>query len=227
MSPAAISFDPVRWFLLCRIFGANKKLKQEYARVQSDAQDCLINGLSPEPGTSNFTHQSINAIEKLMPDLISFSESLVDQSRWERMANTVLDSDAQSVEVDLLALIRNFAGQVILPPLLGTEFLDAYPAALDDLWDLDSGWKLLLMGLPRFLPIPSLAATHIARKNLLQGLGSYHEALDKVAAGEEPSQPWIELSDVGQMMRNRSANWRAHGSPPGVGGPADLGFLWA
>ena len=226
-SDGAVDFVAIRWYLLTNVFGANKKDKQAHARVQSDAHDCLTNGLLDASGASELTERSIKAIEKLIPDLISFSESLVDQSRWERMANTSLYPDSPSVEVNFFTLIRNFIGQVLVPPVFGTEFLDVYPAALDDLWDLDSGWKYLLLGLPRFLPIPALAETHIARRNLLQGLESYHEALDKVAAGEEPNQPWIELSDIGQMMKDRSAIWRAHGTPSEIKGPAELTLLWA
>lgn len=229
---ATLSFDNVRWTILVNVFGANSKLKPEYTRVRSDAQDCITHGLLREPGASELVNRTVRAIEKLTPDLVSFSESMVDQSPWERAGSASLqgvDKDAAgtpSVEVDLFTLIRNFVGHVTLPSLVGSEFMDVYPKAMDDLWEFDSGWDSLVLGLPRIFPLPSLATAHIARRNLLEAMGSFHEAIDKVSADQEPSEPWRELRDVSQIMAARSFIWRTHATPPGIKGPADLSLLW-
>ena len=233
-SSTALSFDTVRWSLLINVFGANNRLTEDYIRVRSDAQACLISGLVREPGVSEFTQRTILDIQEHTPNLVSFSESIVDQSQWERAADAILQvanvhgkAASLAVEVNLFALIRNFVGNTALPSLVGTEFLDVYPKALDDLWDLDGGFNYLTLGLPRWFPIPSLTKAHIARRNLLQGIGSFQEAIDKVAAGEEPHQPWVEMRDVGHIMRERSSTWRAHGTPSKVKVPFDLSLLWS
>jgi len=233
-SSTSLTFDTVRWSLLINVFGANRRLKGDYMRAYSDAQACLINGLWLEPGVSEFARKTMLGVQEHTPNLISFTESIVDQSQWERaadanlqVANVCSRAGSLAVEVNLFSLIRNFMGNVALPSLVGTEFLDVYPKALDDLWDLDGGFNYLTLGLPRWFPIPSLTKAHIARRNLLEGIGSFHGAIDKVAAGEEPHQPWVEVRDVEHIMRERSSAWRAHGTPSKVKGPYDLSLLWA
>lgn len=233
-SSKPLSFDTVRWSLLINVFGANKRLKDDYVRACTDAQACLINGLLLEPGVSEFTRKTILGVQEHTPNLVSFSESIVDQSQWERAADANLRganvrsrAGSLAVEVNLFSLIRNFVGNIALPSLVGTEFLDIYPKALDDLWDLDGGFSYLTLGLPRWFPIPSLTKAHIARRNLLEGIVSFHGAIDKVAAGQEPHQPWVEVRDVGHIIKERSSVWRAHGTPSTVKAPFDLSLLWA
>lgn len=233
-SSTAFTFDNVRWSLLVNVFGANKDLKEDYTRVSDDAHACLTRRLLLEPAASEIANQTILRIQENAPNLVSFSESIVDQCQWERAANTSLHlaksssrENSLSVEVNFFALIRNFVGSVSLPSLVGTEFLDVYPKALDDLWDLDGGFKYLTLGLPRWFPIPSMAKAHIARRNLHQGLASFQEAIDNIAADKAAQQPWIELSDVGAIMKERSSIWRAHGTSSQVKAPFDLGLLWA
>ena len=229
-----LTVDNVRWSLLVNVFGANKRLKGDYMRALSDAQACLTSGLLLEPGVSNLVRKTIRGVQEHTPNLVSFSESAVDQSQWERAADANLQvandrskPGSLAVEVNLFSLTRNFVGNVALPSLVGTEFLDVYPKALDDLWDLDDGFNYLTLGLPRWFPIPSLTKAHIARRNLLQGLRSFHGAIDNVAADEEPLPPWIEVRDVGHIMRERSLAWRTHRTPSMVKAPSDLSLLWA
>lgn len=203
-------------------------------RVRNDAQACVMNGFLLDPGVSESTRKIVRGICEHTPNLVSFSESLVDQSQWERAADAELHvakqpskAEASVMEVDLFALIRNFVGSVALPSIVGTEFLEVYPKVLDDLCDLDDGFKYLAFGLPRWLPIPPLTKAHIARRNLLKGLNSFQEAIERVAAGEEPHQPWVEVRDIGPVMQERSSTWRAHGTASDVKAPFDLSLLWA
>ena len=71
------------------------------------------------------------------------------------------------------------------------------------------GFKYLVLGLPRWLPIPSLTKAHIARRRLLDAISSLQGALDHTAAGNEPNQPWRDLSDVGAILRKRNVIWNA------------------
>lgn len=228
---AALSFDSVRLSLLANVFGARTRSEKADLSARSDAQACLLNGLSSGQAASRIIHKTVIAIQEHTPSLVSFSESIVDQSYWERTACPVLrpasSPGPSAVEVSLFPLIRKFVGHVALPSLMGTEFLEVYPAALDDLWDLDSGFKYLALGLPRWLPVPSLTKAHIARRNLLQAMDSFHRAMNQVSAGDGPHQPWTDLGDVDQIVRARSAVWQAHVTPQVVQGPCDLSLLWA
>ena len=164
-------------------------------------------------------------IHEQVPNLVSFSESIVDQNPWERSAYAVLHTSA--VEVSLFTLIRNFVGHISLPPLFGTEFLEAYPNTLDDLWDLEGGYRWLMFDMPRWLGIPALTRAHIARRRLLDTMRSLEKSMDLVAEDKEPRKPWRDLSDVGIILHKRSRVWRANGTPQEVRGTSNLNLLWA
>ena len=215
-----------QWSLLCRVFGANKRLKQAFLDVRQD--------MCGSPGLKVLHHSELatllstttQRIQSQIPHLVSFSEGLVDQSPWERSSHAELVND-DAVEVDLFTLITTFAGHAMIPSLLGSEFLDAYPETFNDLRKLDSSMRYLLLGLPRWFPIESLASANLARHRLDNSIDSFHRALDKVAAGSKPDLPWRDMSDVSQEMKSRCALWREHGLPPAVKGPLDLQLLWA
>ncbi|CAD6572719.1 MAG: Cholesterol 7-alpha-monooxygenase [Alectoria sarmentosa] len=227
---AAISFDSVRWFLLVNVFGANKRHEQEHSRAHGDAH-ALLHQLSPGP--SEMLRTTVRGIQEQGPNLVSFSDSIVDQNPWERAATPIIHhhtgritGDASSVEVSLFALIRTFVGSLLVPSLVGREFLENYPEALEDIQDLDDGLKYLVLGLPRWLPIPSLSKAHIARRRLLDAIRSLHGSLDQTAAGNEPNQPWRDLSDVGAVLKGRHAIWNAYGTPRDIRASSDLSLLW-
>lgn len=166
----------------------------------------------------------IRGIQGHTPELVSFSTSIVDQNIWERTASPIIHTSA--VEINLFTLIKNFVGHVSLPSLVGTDFLEAYPTTLDDLWDLDGGFKWLILGVNRLLGIPSLTRAHIARRRLLHALHTFHAALDRVHAGHEPDEPFRQLSDVGRLLETSRWLWRSN-SLRDVDGLYDLSLLWA
>lgn len=230
---SALSFDSIRWSLLTNFFGADRRREKQYSEAHNDASACFQH----EPlGNSRASQTTLGValkgrIQEYIPNLVSFNESVVDQNEWERAANPRLKPKyghtSPSVEVSLFTLLRNFTGHVALPTLVGTEFLEAHPSTLDDLWDLDGGFKYLVLGLPRLLGIPSLTRAHIARRRLLNAIYEFHEALDRTAAGDELEQPWRDLGDVSSAITGRSSIWRRYGTPRTVKGPCDLSLLWA
>ena len=159
-----------------------------------------------------------------MPNLISFSESLVDQHPWERVSDTI-PLDTETVEVNLFSLMRNFVGHTICLALLGRDFMDIYPSILEDLWDFDAGFRYLLLGLPRLLPIKTLVRAHDARRRMRSAIDSFHRALDK--DGEDLETPWRDVHDICRIMRERSSFYREEGIPSSVKGPLDLHFIWS
>lgn len=164
------------------------------------------------------------SIQTHAPNLVSFSEGMVDQNPWERNGKAQLVHHG-AVDVDLFALIRTFVGHAVFSPLLGSEFLDAYPGISDDLHDLDNSLRYLLLGLPRWFPLQSLAQANMARHRLDNAIDSFHNALDKTALGSEPNSPWHDMSDVSEGMQARCATWRKYDLPPAVKGPLDLQML--
>lgn len=201
----------MRWSLLVNAFGANKRHKAEHSRAHGDAHACLLGLLH---GPSDLLRATVREIQEQAPNLISFSDSIVDQSPWERAAIPIIHTgnitgDASTVEVNLFALIRTFVGSVALPSLVGREFLENFPYILEDIHDLEEGFKYLVLGLPRWLPIPSLTKAHIARRRLLDAIDSLHRALDQAAADNEPNKPWRDLSDVGAILKGRHTVWNA------------------
>ena len=226
---APLESDSTRWSLLVNVFGADRRRKRDYLRVRGDVHTSFTNHILSGPTLSETIDVVVARIQEQVPNLVSFSESPVDQNFWERTAFPIVQADgsAPAVQVSLYALIRNFVGHIGVSVFMGSEFAEINPTALEDLWDLDHGLTYLALGLPRWLPIPSLTKAHIARRRLGDAIDLFHRALDKTAAGDEPDQPWRDVSDASRLMRERSAAWREYGTHPGIKGPCDLGLLWA
>ena len=207
-----------QWFILCGVFGADSKFEQFFLNAQQD----LVPELTPY---QSLLGSMVQNIRLQLPNLVTFSRGAVDQNIWERSSNAEL-VQGRAVAVDLFALVRAFIGHVTFPSLLGSEFLDVYPGMFEDLYEVDSSLKYLLVGLPRWFPIQSMAKANIARHRLDNAIDSFHKALDKAAVGEMPGPPWRDLGDVSQVVKTRSAIWRKHNLPPAVRGPLDLQLFW-
>ena len=219
--------ESFKWYSLTHAFGADRKHKQAYLDAHKESNACLTEGLWKALDIA------IAAIEEHVPNLVSFSESVVDQNPWERISSVptnskIVDKSAESpsVEASLFSLVHNFVGHLATTSLMGSEFLEFYPSVLDDLWDFDNGLKYLILGFPRWIPVRSLVKARLARQRLQNGINAFHRALDKIAAGHEPGYPWTDMGDISAVMRERSAGWRARGLTPGIKGACDLNLLW-
>ena len=104
--------------------------------------------------------------------------------------------------------------------------MDLYPSIIDDLIDFDSGWKYLVLGLPRWVPLVKVTKAHFARKRLLDTLKGLHAMLDAEAAGEEVGEPWSDVDDVSEEFRERSAMQREAGMTGTSRAVTDLTMLW-
>lgn len=217
---------PVLESLLRRAFGADSKLLRRHRVPRNRAIGAFpgTNALGDQKGS--LSRLFTRCIETDVPNLISFTESLVDQHPWERLSHTTT-SDAKVVETDLFSLIRNFVGHVTYSPLLGRDFLDIYPGIFEDLSDFDAGFRYLLLSLPRLFPIQGLLRARIARRRMEYAIDAFHRALDRDAIGEDLDQPWRDLSDVCGIMKDRSSFYRKEVTPPSVKGPLDLYLIWS
>ncbi len=225
---ASLSSSEPRWTLLRKVFSADGCGKDKYLHLYSNDHVSLQNALLLK-GTTNSsetTQTTLHAIQQHAPNLLSFAERPIDQNPWEQNANPVLHNSSL-VEVSLFELISRFVAHVSLPTLVGTEFLEIHPTTVEDLWDLDGGFKWLRWGFSRLWGIPSLTRAHIARRRLLAALQSFHNAVDAVYKGGEAKQPWREIGDVSEVMKQRCRVWRRHGTSPAIRAACDLSLLWA
>jgi len=213
---------PVTWSLLCRAFGADIKQQQRFLDIHQELQASCSKSVLQEALSKTTTQ----IIQSQAPNLVSFASGMIDQNLWERPSHTSVIG-SETVESDFFPLVENFVGYAALTALLGTDFMAVYPSILEDLKDLDSGMKYLMLGIPRWFPLPSLAQASTARRRLDSNIDSFHRALDRVAAGEEPEEPWRDLSDVSDIAKGRSAVYRENHIPPALKGPLDLHFIWS
>lgn len=194
--------------------------------------EILESTLLRRPQLSKMLSVAIGNMEESIPNLVSFASSPVDQSPWERVSNTSLVDRSHMtenvVETNLCSLIRDFMGHMSTASLTGRAFLEKYPDTLQDLWRLDYGFKYLALGLPRWIPIPTLTEAHLARDRLIQAITEFHYALDDMAADIAPGAEWGELNDVGEIMKRRRQTWREkYGAPPESRAAGDLSLIWA
>lgn len=216
------------WLFLTRVFGANKKGKNAYLRSRNEAHAQSINDRS----RSLLLSSAVRSMQENVPNLVSFASSIVDQSFWERSGFPTSISEASAsngrtdaVEVNLFSLVRNFVGYITVSSLMGSELMHLYPGVLEDIWNLNNGFKYLLLGVPRWVPIPPLNRAHIARFNLLIGMKGFYQALDRLATGSEPDLPWRDVSDVSELMKEMNSIWQLNGAPLDVKASCDLSLL--
>ena len=185
-------------------------------------------------GLSNIVERLITNLEEHGPNLVSFSDSIVDENPWERSSNPRTKSNERglggkvmSVEIDLFALIKNFLGHLTILSVMGPEFLELHPHFLEMLWNFDRGWRPMLLGCPRWLPFPGLLKAYIARRGLSQSVLSFHQAANSHTEDELPKQAGSVFGEASQLFKDRWHIWRAHATAEDVKVSADLSLLWA
>ena len=215
---------------LVRMFGTKRKDMQKWEDAYKHLNGCVLNGLMRDPQLTRLVDVTARRIEVQVPDMISFGESPIDQSLWERVADVDVVPGAENltVEANLFPLIRYFVGYVSSPSLFGQAFVDNYPTFLQDIYDLDGGLQWLLLGLPRWLPIRSLSKAYNARRRLQSNIATLQSALDNEATGLSNSAEWRELDDVSELIKNRNKVFREETTlAPMDRACGDLSILWA
>ncbi|KAG8532012.1 uncharacterized protein KY384_003648 [Bacidia gigantensis] len=224
---SSLNQNTLHWHMLANVYGADAKLWESFMKV-NQAPSYYGN----EELASDLTLRINASLESHLPDLVSFSESAIDQYEWERLANATLTEQTYgmrlrpAVEIDLLALLRSFTGAIHLTSLVGSDFSDTCPSALKDISDFEHGWKYLLIRVSPWLPIPPLTKAYIARRTLTKVISSFYDALHAEASSEPLPSQWRDLSDVSPVVKARSAFWRNQGVPKSLRVAADLEFIW-
>ncbi|KAL9109583.1 MAG: hypothetical protein Q9227_005763 [Pyrenula ochraceoflavens] len=186
----------------------------------------VLHLLMTEPFLSTAVNRTRQQIEEKEPNLVTFSESPVDQLVWEKRANVLLaDSRTPTVEADLAPLLKDFVGDVASQVLMGSSFMTNNPNALMDLWEMDGKLNPFMLGVPAWFPGMGPAAA--ARKRLQTAIQEFGEALDAVEDGRDPGHRWNDMSDVSNVMKERRRAWRSKNSPVEAYRSGDLAVLWA
>lgn len=213
-----------------RVFGFPKKdLKTKYDRGIGGVMGCYKYVLT-EPSLGNMVATTAAKIRDNITNLVTGSESPVDEMVWEKTSSARKTTDKRGeavVEASLLPLIRDFAAHNANPSIMGSDFLANFPNFFEDLWILDRGFLLLAAGLPRWLPIPTLTRAHIARRRLLDSLMTFHEAMENEWNGTNTDAKWSSLDDVGALIKARMEQYRKHGWSIRARAATEHALMWA
>ncbi|KAL2002139.1 hypothetical protein VTN02DRAFT_589 [Thermoascus thermophilus] len=224
----AASFDSFTNYVLKKVFddrGPIRNMSHNDHKPFSHA----VSMLTREPYVTDIAAAAVRRIENETPNMVSFSHSIVDQSIWERTSNVVLidGCDRPTCEANLFALTRNFVAYITTSVLMGTAFVDFYPPLLEDLWTFDSQFNALLMGAPKWLPLPGISAAYAARHRLIRLVTAFHTAFAAWDDGRDPGFDFRDLDDVSEPMKERMRSWRKAGFAPNASAPGDFAILWA
>lgn len=150
----------------------------------------------------------VKILEDNIANMITFMEGTIDQQPWEKSSGCeVISSAPPTVEIELFSLMRDMMGHASVPSLFGKSFLEVYPDVLNEVYAMDYGFKWLMTGLPRWVPILPLTKAHIARKRARDMVAKFFEAFDKAVDGN-PDPIWGDLDDVSQLIKSRNAIYR-------------------
>ncbi|CAK3833341.1 Cholesterol 7-alpha-monooxygenase [Lecanosticta acicola] len=183
-----------------------------------------------DPWLGDMVHQTARKARENVSNLVTFMESPVDQTPWEKVSNVKViegPDGEQVVEASLLPLIRDFCAFTANPSIMGSDFLENNPQFFDDIWTLDRGFLLLATGLPRWAPIPVLTRAHIARRNNLQRLDDFHNVLDQHWNGEKVDAKWSSLDDIGGLLKARMEIYRKYDFSIRARASVEHALMWA
>jgi len=167
--------------------------------------------LMQEPYLGKMLGSTVRGFEEIIPQMISFSGSEVDQQPWERWAKASYVSNSET-DINLMSLLRDMMGHASVPGIFGRGLMEKYPNILHDIYDMDLGFMYLLIGLPAWTPWPAVNRAHRARYRVWKALDDHQRALDASAEGKLFDSTWGDLDDVSDFILKRNELFR--GSVP-------------
>ncbi|EEP78382.1 predicted protein [Uncinocarpus reesii 1704] len=209
-------------------FGARRSTRA-FNRASFHADSGPIQFLSKDPWLTDVSSSLVREVQKAMPNLLSFSPSVVDQSTWERLSDVYYKQEdgGPVCEVGLFSLVRNFVGMISTTVIMGTAFTETFPYALNELWAFDSRFNAVLLGIPRWVPFPGLVTAYAARRRLLLALKSFHNGLAASETGVDAGFDWRDMDDVSEVIKARSRALTDAGYTAEQAACEHLAFFWA
>ncbi|WEW61804.1 hypothetical protein PRK78_007300 [Emydomyces testavorans] len=184
--------------------------------------------LSKDPWLTDVSSTIVREVQQAMPNLLSFSPSVVDQSTWERLSGVSIKHEGSEpiCEVNLFALVRNFVGTISTSVIMGSAFTEAFPYALNELWTFDECFNAMLLGIPRWVPFPGLVSSYAARRRLLLALKTFHNAFAATEIGIDPGFDWRDMDDVSEVIKARARPFIEAGYTPEQAASEHLCLFW-
>ncbi|TKA59830.1 hypothetical protein B0A49_07399 [Cryomyces minteri] len=217
----------VSWYIMKQVFGFPARLEKEYNLALHPIL-AAYQHLLKEPYLGDMLGVTVRNLEQSIPDLVTFTSSIVDQAPWERGSDIrVLKGvdGQQTAEVSFLPLIRDFVAHTVTPSLMGSSFSDNHPTWTADIVDLDRGFLLMAAGFPRWVPVRTITKAYLAQARLLCTIRAFHVALEKHVRGEDVGPEWRDMSDVSPIIMARQAIYRHHGFTIEARAACELAFL--
>jgi hypothetical protein len=215
-----------RQYKLRYLFGdrsSGSNLKKTLACYNNDRM--MLMGSDGIIRTQNHVDKIVRALESTAYNLISFNESWIDQSKWERTSKTIIDAESSTVaEVSFFPLIEGYIGEISTTALLGRNFLENNPDFLEDLHLWNSKGTLFMNQVALFLP--QMSGPAAARQRVLRSLRRFSDILRAYTAGDDPGSGWSDLSDVSPFISERMERSN-DGSKSSSDVSVDAAFLWA
>jgi cytochrome P450 len=187
--------------------------------------------LSSEPSLGQMVDRTVQRLRHNIADLVTFNESEVDQTEWEKYAcaETIQDKNGQPVvEADLYELVRNFIAMTANVSLFGTDFVENYPRFWQALWRFDDGFMALAADLPFWLPIQKAIAARRARSEAMACLREFHNALEADREGQKPKPEWADIDNVSPLIQSRVDEvYRKYNLSMEQRASSEFGLAWA
>ncbi|KAF1945303.1 putative cholesterol 7-alpha-monooxygenase [Clathrospora elynae] len=163
----------------------------------------------------------------------SFSSSTRNTRRWaQATAINVITSDLPAeqtmatVEVNLQSLTRDFGAYIAISQLFGKDFLDRYPALLEDFWKFDNDlFPLLVTGIPSWAPFKTIKYGMAARTRPIHELEALNRRIIQYQHGQ-PVEFDADMSDISEAALDRSKIYKRDGWSFTERAAADLAILW-
>lgn len=208
----------------------NKASMDTYDKML-DELIALYKILSSEPSLGQMVDRTVQRLRHNIADLVTFNESEVDQTEWEKYAGAETlqnKKGEQVVEADLYDLVRNFIAMTANVSLFGTDFVENYPRFWQHLWRFDEGFMTLAADLPAWLPIQKAIAARRARSEAMVCLREFHRALEADREGEKPKPEWADIDNVSPLIQSRVDDiYRKYNLTIEQRASCELGLAWA
>jgi hypothetical protein len=162
-----------------------------------------------EPYLGDLIKSTMRNLEENIPQMISFTDSDIDQQPWERSAEASYISNSE-MEINLMVLVRDMLGTASIPAVFGRGLIEKYPSILHDIHDMDDGKWYFMMGIPSWTPWPPITRAYLARRRVWQGLDGLQEALDATVDGKNVDSSWGDLDDVSKFIMKRHALYKGN-----------------
>lgn len=187
--------------------------------------------LNSEPSLGQMVDRTVSRLRHNIADFVTFNESEVDQTDWEKSADaeTIQDKKGeQVVEADLFDLVRNFIAMTANVSLFGTDFVENYPRFWQHLWRFDEGFMALAADLPAWLPISKAIAARRARSEAMVCLRAFQTALEDDREGKKPTPEWADIDNVSPLIQSRVDDvYRKHNLTIEQRASCEFGLAWA